>query len=67
MKLKSVRKKWKDRAFAAGVDRDHVEQAAADFSQACYDGQLDLWDHVQNVLDAMHGAAEALQLDGRLA
>lgn len=62
MKIKSVKKKWKDRAFAAGVDRDHVEQAAADFSTACFDGQLDLWTHTQNVLEAMQAAAEALQL-----
>ncbi|HSM55141.1 MAG TPA: HDIG domain-containing protein [Candidatus Sulfomarinibacteraceae bacterium] len=67
VKLKSVRKKWKDRRFAAGVDREHVEEAVADFSRACFDGQLDLWRHVQNVLQAMQGEAEALALDGQLA
>lgn len=67
VKLKSVRKKWKDRRFAAGVNREHVEEAVSDFSRACFDGQLDLWQHVQNVLQAMQGEAEALALDGQLA
>jgi predicted hydrolase (HD superfamily) len=67
VKLKSIRSKWKDRRFAAGVDRDHVEEVTADFSRACFDGQLDLWSHVSNVLTAMQGAAELLELDGRLA
>ncbi|MEJ2746430.1 MAG: HDIG domain-containing protein [Anaerolineae bacterium] len=67
VKLKSIRKKWKDRRFAAGVDRDHVEEVTADFSRACFDGQLDLWSHIGNVLTAMQDAAEALELDGRLA
>ena len=67
MKVKSVKKKWKDKAFAAGVKRDEVEQATTDFSNACFDGKLELWDHVANVLEAMQGAAEALELDGRLA
>lgn len=67
VKLKSVRKKWKNHNFAAGVKRDEVEAATADFSRACFDGQLDLWTHVGNVLMAMQGAAPSLELDGRLA
>ncbi len=67
MDVKSVRKKWKDKRFAAGVDREHVTAATADFSQKCFDGQLDLWTHVGNVLRAMQGAADILELDGRLA
>jgi putative nucleotidyltransferase with HDIG domain len=67
MALKSVKKKWKDKAFAAGVDRAHVEQATTDFSAACFDGKLDLWEHAGNVLAAMQEAAELLELDGRLA
>lgn len=67
MKLKSVRKKWKDKRFAAGVDRPHVEEATADFSQACFDGQLDLWEHISNVLTAMQTSAAELGLDGALA
>ena len=65
--LKSVQKRWKERIFAAGVDRDHVAAATADFSRACFGGSLELWDHVAHVLSAMQGAAAALELDGRLA
>ena len=67
VKLKSVRKRWKSRAFAAGVDREHVAEATEDFSVACFDGELELWEHVQNVLSAMQGAAAELDLDGSLA
>lgn len=67
VKLKSIRKKWKNHNFAAGVKRPEVEEATADFSQACFEGQLDLWTHIENVLTAMQGAAAALELDGRLA
>lgn len=65
--LKSIRKRWKERSFAAGVDRGHVEEVTADFSRACFDGGLDLWQHVGNVLAAMKVVAAALELDGRLA
>lgn len=65
--LSSVRKKWKNTRFAAGVDRDHVAAATADFSRVCFDGQLDLWTHVGNVLTAMQARAAALALDGSLA
>lgn len=65
MQIKSVKKKWKDKAFAAGVDRTHVQQATEDFSNACYNGGLDLWTHMQNVLDAMQNDAAVLNLDGR--
>jgi len=65
--LASVQKRWKEKIFAAGVDRDHVERATADFSRVAFDGQLDLWTHVGNVLGAMQGSAAELELDGRLA
>jgi len=67
MKLKSVRKRWKEKAFAAGVDRQEVEQATLDFSQQCFGGELELWEHGENVLTAMKGVAADLELDGRLA
>ena len=67
VKIKSIRKKWKDRRFAAGVDRDHVAEMTADFSKVCFAGQLDLWDHIGNVLTAMQSEAAILELDGRLA
>lgn len=67
VKIKSIRKKWKDRRFAGGVDRDFVEEVTADFSRISFSGELALWDHVGNVLEAMQGDAERLGLDGRLA
>ena len=67
VRIKSVRKKWKDRKFAGGVDRDYVEQTAADFSRISFNGELALWDHIGNVLEAMQGDAGRLELDGRLA
>ena len=67
VELKSIRKKWKDRRFAGGVDREHVEQTTADFSRVCFNGELALWDHIRHVLEAMQGQAEKLELDGSLA
>jgi predicted hydrolase (HD superfamily) len=60
VKVKSVRKKWKDKAFAAAVDRDSISQAAEELD-------VDLWEHVARVLAAMQGIAGAIALDGRLA
>ena len=65
--VSSVKKKWKEKAFAAGVDRPAVEKSVSEFSKACFDGRLEIWQHVGNVLTAMQSAAEALELDGRLA
>jgi putative nucleotidyltransferase with HDIG domain len=67
VELKSIQKRWKEKSFAAGVDRSHVETVTADFSRACFGGGLDLWSHVGNVLAAMQGAAAGLELDGRMA
>ncbi len=67
VQLKSIKKKWKDRRFAGGVDRDHVVEVTADFSRVCFDGRLELWSHVANVLNAMQDRAAPLELDGRLA
>jgi len=67
VEVKSIRKRWKERAFAAGVNREEVEAATADFSRECFAGGLELWDHAANVLEAMQGAAAELELDGRLA
>ena len=57
VKLKSVRKKWKDKAFAAAVNREHIEQTAAALG-------LELGEHIQTVLDAMKGIAPQLGLAG---
>ena len=67
MKIKSVKKRWKERIFAKGVNRDEVAEATEDFSRVCFDGGLELVEHLQNVLTAMQAGAEGLGLDGRLA
>jgi putative nucleotidyltransferase with HDIG domain len=57
-KVKSVRNKWKDRSFAAAVNREEIEHAAAELG-------VDLWeDHVPLVLVAMTAIAADLGLDG---
>jgi putative nucleotidyltransferase with HDIG domain len=67
--LKSIRKKWKDRAFAAGVDRQEVIDATEAFVAAAGPSlaSWDLWQHVDFVLRAMQDIAAELELDGRLA
>ena len=67
LKVKSVKRNWKDKLFAAGVHRDEVRECTEEFSAQCFDGKLELWEHVGNVLQAMQGAAEDLELDGRMA
>ena len=53
-----AKKKWKDRAFAAGATRDDIEQGCAELG-------VDLWEeHVPLVLQAMQGIAAELGLDG---
>jgi putative nucleotidyltransferase with HDIG domain len=53
--VKSVKKKWKDRSFAAGANRAEIEQATEEFG-------LDLWEHTGNVIHAMQGIAPDLGL-----
>ena len=55
VELKSIKKKWKDKAFAKGVNRADVEKGAQDLG-------IDLWDHVQFVLDAMKSISDDLGL-----
>ena len=66
VRIKSLKKKWKDKAFARGVDRPHVQGATEDFSRECFGGELELWKHIANVVTAMGGVAAELDLDGRL-
>ncbi|CUS02463.2 conserved protein of unknown function [Candidatus Promineifilum breve] len=63
----TIRKKWKDKRFAAGVDRDDVIAYTADFSRECFGGGLELWTHIAHVLQAMQANAAELELDGRLS
>ena len=67
LKVKSVKRNWKDKHFCAAVDRGEIQQLTEDFSAQCFDGELELWQHVGHVLEAMKGQAEVLDLDGRLA
>ncbi len=55
----SVKKKWKDKAFAAGANRDEIQKAAAEFG-------IELWEHVGNVIMAMRSIAPELGLVGNL-
>jgi putative nucleotidyltransferase with HDIG domain len=57
LETKSVKKKWKDRAFAAGANREEIERGAQEFG-------VELWEHVQNVILAMRRIAPQLGLAG---
>jgi predicted hydrolase (HD superfamily) len=50
-------KKMKDKAFAAGVDRDEVRRGAEMLGK-------ELSEHVQFVIEAMRGVAPDLGLEG---
>jgi len=56
LEAQSVKKKWKDRAFAAGANREDIARATEDFG-------VDLWEHVGNVILAMRRIAPALGLN----
>jgi len=55
VRVQSVLKKWKDRRFAAGVNRALIEQGAAELG-------VPLEEHIEVVLKAMQGIAETLGL-----
>jgi len=56
----SVKKKWKDKAFAAGTHRGEMEKAAEEFG-------ADLWgEHVGNIIAAMRRIAPELGLVGNI-
>jgi putative nucleotidyltransferase with HDIG domain len=59
LKVKSVKKKWKDKSFAAGANRDEIEEATAEFG-------VELWEHVENVILAMRKIAPELELVGNV-
>ncbi len=56
----SVKKKWKMKAFAPGVNREEIEAGAAALN-------MELDEHIHIVLTAMQAAAAELGLDGKLA
>jgi putative nucleotidyltransferase with HDIG domain len=51
----SVKKKWKDKTFAAGANRTEIEKAASEFG-------IELWEHIGNVILAMRSIALELGL-----
>lgn len=57
MTVSSVKKKWKNLNFAAGANRDEMEQGAQEFG-------VELWQHVDNVITAMRTIAPELGLAG---
>lgn len=57
VKVKSVKKKWKNRQFAAGANRDEMMEAIEAFG-------IEQWEHVGNVITAMQSVAEDLGLAG---
>lgn len=60
VKLKSIKKKWKDKTFAAPVNRAEIEHAAETL-------EVPLDEHITLVLEAMKEAAELLGLVGEPA
>lgn len=55
----SIKKKWKDKGFAAGANRDEIQKAATEFD-------IELWEHVGNVINAMRRIAPELGLVGNI-
>jgi putative nucleotidyltransferase with HDIG domain len=55
--LASLKKKFKDKAFARGVGRDDVRRGAEELG-------VELWEHVAFVLEAMQARADLLGLSG---
>lgn len=61
LELKSIQKKFKDKAFARGVNRAEVAQGAKELG-------VDLWqEHVPFVLKAMKDNAKYLDLQGNIS
>jgi putative nucleotidyltransferase with HDIG domain len=60
LEASSVKKKWNNKNFAAGADREVIAQAAKDFG-------VELWEHVGNVIIAMRRIAPDLGLAGASA
>jgi len=55
----SVKKKWKDKAFAAGANREEMARGAEEFG-------VPLWEHCDNVIAAMRTIAPQLDLVGNI-
>ncbi len=57
LEVSSVKKKWKDKTFAAGANREDIENSAVEFG-------IELWEHVGNMILAMRKIAPELGLAG---
>jgi len=55
----SVKKKWKDKAFAAGASREEIARGADEFG-------VPLWEHCGNVIAAMRKIAPQIDLAGNV-
>lgn len=60
LEVSSVKKKWKDKAFAAGANRSEIENSALQFG-------VDLWQHIGNVIIAMRKIASGINLAGNIS
>lgn len=49
----AVKRKWKDKAFARGVNRADIERGAAELG-------VPLEEHIENVIEALRGVADVL-------
>lgn len=59
LEASSVKKKWKDKAFAAGANREEIARGAEEFG-------VPLWEHCDNVIAAMRTIAPQIGLAGNL-
>lgn len=59
LEASSVKKKWKDKAFAAGANREEIARGAEEFG-------VPLWEHCENVIIAMRAIATQIGLAGNL-
>lgn len=57
MKVKSVKKKLKDKAFAKAVDRDQIKNSAEDLG-------VDFSEHIQTVINSLQEREEELKSEG---
>ncbi len=57
LEASSVKKKWKDKAFAAGANREEIARGAEEFG-------IPLWEHCGNVITAMRKIAPQIGLAG---
>ena len=57
LKSKSVKKKLKDRSFAAAVNREEIAEYTAAIGE-------EMTEHIDFVIDAMRGIADTLELEG---